>query len=78
VAVPVLDPDVRRQLDCLVDLQLADDVKARRIDARQSNRYVARSDGPPVRSQEAFRDFVASLAAESAGLRQALQATEAR
>jgi len=61
VAIPVYDPEVRRQLQRLIDLQLADNRKARTIDASGSNPYAADPGGTPVRSQEAFRDFVAAL-----------------
>ena len=66
VAMPVLDPEVKRQLRRLVDLQLADDVKARRIEASGACPHVPRGSGAPVRSQEAYRDFVASLLGEEA------------
>ena len=61
VAIPVYDPDVRRQLQRLLDIQLADNQKARVIDAKGENPY-ARTDGPPVRAQEAFREYLAGLA----------------
>jgi polyphosphate kinase len=60
VAVPVYDPEIRRQIRKLLDLQLADNVKARIIDATQSNQYVPRV-GVAVRSQQAFREFLAAL-----------------
>jgi polyphosphate kinase len=62
VAIPVYDPEIRRQLRALVELQLADDRKARIIDGEGHNRYVGGGPGAgSVRSQEAFRDFVAAL-----------------
>jgi polyphosphate kinase len=62
VAVPVYDAEIKRQLRALVDLQLADDRKARVIDPNGENRYIsANPEGRSLRSQEAFRDFVASL-----------------
>jgi len=60
VAIPVYDPEVRRQIEQVLALQLADNRKARRIDAGRRSTY-ARDDGPPVRAQEAFREFVAAL-----------------
>ena len=60
VAIPVYDPEIRRQIRTLLDLQLADNVKARVIDATQSNQYVPRA-GEAVRSQQAFRDFLGTL-----------------
>jgi polyphosphate kinase len=65
VAVPLYDAEVRRQVRTLVDLQLADNTSARMIDARGSNLYVPRAADPPVRAQQAARDFVTRLAEES-------------
>jgi len=61
VALPVYDPDVRVQIRTLLELQLADNRKARWIDEAGTSPYV-RSDGPPLRSQEAFRAYLAGLA----------------
>jgi polyphosphate kinase len=60
VAAPVYDPEVRRQLERVLALQLGDNRKARVLDAAGANPY-ARDDGPPLRAQEAFRSFVAEL-----------------
>jgi polyphosphate kinase len=60
VAMPVFDPRVKAQLEKLLELQWADNTKARLIDRTQGNPYVT-SDEAPVRAQEAFRDYVASL-----------------
>ena len=51
VAFPIYDPDVRAQLRHVLSLQLADNTKARTIDADQSNRSVTADGAPPVRSQ---------------------------
>jgi len=59
VATPVLDPDVRRQLFRVLELQLADCRKARIIDAEGRNPYARDDTATPVRAQEAFRDFLA-------------------
>lgn len=64
VAIPVYDAEAKRQLQTLIDLELADSRKARVIDATGTNPYVHDDvDAPSVRSQQAFRDFVADLAA---------------
>lgn len=63
VAIPVYDPDARRELKALLDIQLADTAKARVVDEGGANQYVA-DDRTGIRSQEAFRDYVASLASE--------------
>ena len=60
VAFPVYDPEVRRQVRAVLDLQLADNTRARILDAHQANRY-ARDPGDPVRAQEATRAMVAAL-----------------
>jgi polyphosphate kinase len=61
VAIPVYDPEARRQLRALLDLQLADNRKARIIDGSGTNPYAAGEAGAPsVRSQEAFREMVAT------------------
>ena len=61
VGVPVYDPEIRRQLERVLQLQLADNLKARIVDASGSNAYARVEGAEPVRAQEAFRDFVASL-----------------
>ncbi|MEQ1856382.1 MAG: polyphosphate kinase 1 [Longimicrobiales bacterium] len=60
VALPVYDLEVRRQIEHVLAIQLADNRKARVIDAAGRNPY-ARDGGPPVRAQEALRDFIAGL-----------------
>lgn len=61
VAVPIYDAEIRRQLELALALQLADNLKARVIDASGTNPYARAEDAAPIRSQEVFRDFVASL-----------------
>lgn len=61
VALPVYDPEIRRQLGRVLEIQLADDVKARRIDAVGTNDYVRGNGAASVRAQEAFRDYLAGL-----------------
>jgi polyphosphate kinase len=53
LAFPVLDPDLQEQVREILDLQLADNVKARRIlsDGR-SERIVPGAGAPLLRSQE--------------------------
>jgi polyphosphate kinase len=60
VAVPVYDEVIRRQIRTMLELQLADNTKARIIDAAQSNRYFPQTE-EAVRAQEAFRDFLRTL-----------------
>jgi polyphosphate kinase len=61
VAIPVYDPDVRAQLQRSLDLQLADNRKARVIDESGTNPYAGTEGEMPLRSQEAFREYVAGL-----------------
>lgn len=60
VAIPVYDPEVKRQLEALLQIQLADNQKARLVDPEGTNPYL-RNGADPVRSQEAFRNFLADL-----------------
>jgi polyphosphate kinase len=63
VAIPVYDAGVRAQLQRSLEIQLADNTKARVIDqAEDATRTCARTGAEPVRAQEAFRDYLASLA----------------
>jgi polyphosphate kinase len=54
VAFPVLDADLKKHINELLELQWNDTVKARRIDVEQSNQYVSLKEGDDaVRAQEA-------------------------
>ena len=57
-AFPVHDERAREEVVRMLELQLADNVKARRLDGAMSNAYV-RDAGPPVRGQAAFREYLA-------------------
>ena len=59
VAVPLYDPEVRRQVRRMLDFQLKDDTKAR-VSGRRAPRRRAGA-GSRVRAQEAARRFVRSL-----------------
>jgi polyphosphate kinase len=56
VAAPIYDPDLQKELKYIIETELRDNVKARIIDADQDNRY-KRDDNPPLKSQEALRDY---------------------
>jgi len=58
VCFPIYDDEIYKELRHIIDLQLADNVKARRINARQSNNFV-RKGKAPIRSQMAIYDFLA-------------------
>jgi polyphosphate kinase len=62
VAIPIYDAEIKRQIERSLELQLADNTKARVIDAEGTNAYARDGDAPPVRAQEAFRDYLAQLA----------------
>lgn len=62
VAMPLYDAEVRRQMGALLEIQLADNTKARRLDSEGANAYLAREEGEePIRAQAAFRGFLADL-----------------
>ncbi len=56
VMTPIYDSDVKKILRKVVDLQLADNVKARKWDKELKNEY-ATSDGERVRSQYEIYNF---------------------
>lgn len=59
VGFPVLDPDIRRQLRRILDVQVADNVKARVIDPEMSNARVNPGPEARVRAQVAIRELLA-------------------
>ena len=60
VAFPLRDPDVKAEVLRMLDLQWADTMKARVIDAQQENRYRKPPRGTKaVRAQEDFRALLA-------------------
>ena len=61
VTCPVLDPDIQKELQDMLDIQLRDNVKSRALDATQSNQYRAQQ-GKKVRSQVDFYTYLAKLA----------------
>jgi len=58
VAFPVYDPDLRAELREILELQRQDNVKARIIDAEQSNGYAPRDGREPVRAQTATYELL--------------------
>ncbi len=62
VAIPVYDAEIRAQLERMLEIQLADNTKARLLDGAGQNEYVQGPPGAPrVRAQEAFREYLAGL-----------------
>lgn len=60
VLCPLLDPDLQKTMQNILDLQWHDNVKARILDRDQTNEFVVRKAGPKIRSQEAIHEFLAS------------------
>lgn len=50
-AIPVLNPDLAKELKEIIHIQLRDNVKARMLNAQLSNNYVSSKGKKPVRSQ---------------------------
>ncbi|MGH7500802.1 MAG: polyphosphate kinase 1 [Longimicrobiales bacterium] len=65
VAFPIRDPRLQEEIRAILDLQFADNVKARILDAAQSNRYAPAS-GRPVRAQHDIHRFVEARSAPAA------------
>ncbi|TDQ56832.1 polyphosphate kinase [Mesocricetibacter intestinalis] len=61
VGVPLLSKEARQTVIDILNIQLADNVKARIIDAQQQNRYVE-NDLPACRSQIALYEYLAAKA----------------
>ncbi|MFA5549820.1 MAG: polyphosphate kinase 1 [Porticoccaceae bacterium] len=60
VSCPILDPAIKGMLIDIMDIQLADNQKARIIDADQKNAYVQRGNRRKVRSQEEIHEYLAT------------------
>lgn len=60
VLTPVLDPDNFKLIRDVINIQLADNVKARVIDAEQTNQYVETTD-TPIRSQFEIYNYFKAL-----------------
>lgn len=61
VGCPVRDPDARKVIDDLIELQLQDTLKARVIDQNQVNEYVKRGNRRKLRSQIAIHAYLSKL-----------------
>ncbi|PJG86547.1 polyphosphate kinase 1 [Conservatibacter flavescens] len=57
VGVPIYDEDTKQCVIDILNIQLADNIKARIIDAQEKNEYV-RNDNPPCRSQIAIHQYL--------------------
>ena len=65
VVFPIYDEDVKQEIEQIVNLQLSDNVKARVIDADQTNPFVERAPGEtPIRAQVKTYELIASMVPE--------------
>ncbi|HLF13730.1 MAG TPA: polyphosphate kinase 1 [Bacteroidota bacterium] len=55
-AFPVYDPEIKKKIRAIIDIQLKDTVKARTINKAQDNKY--RKGAPEVRAQYAIREYL--------------------
>ena len=67
VAFPIYDPEVREELRYVLDLQCADNTKARIIDEHQRNRFVQNIDAATARSQFDTYRYLSELLADHPG-----------
>jgi len=58
VAAPILDPSLKKKIIDIFDIQFQDTVKARKVDQKMSNQYVARGNRRKIRSQVAIYDYL--------------------
>lgn len=65
VTCPVYDPELKARVQAILELQWRDNVKARVIDAHQSNTYRERSQPNGLRSQLAIYDYLQECRAKS-------------
>ena len=61
VTCPVYDEGIKTELQDMLDIQLQDNVKARILDAEQSNQYRKSSGEKPVRTQFALHDYYKAM-----------------
>lgn len=62
VLTPIYDPDIFAELKHILHLQLNDNVKARLIDAKESNTYIVKSpDDNNIRSQYAIYEYLKNI-----------------
>ena len=67
VAFPIYDQDVFDELRHVLDLQCADNTKARIIDEHQRNRFVQEIEGATVRGQFDTHRYLRELLADHPG-----------
>ena len=62
VGVPLFDAKIKQTVIATLDMQWRDNVKARTIDAKQTNTYVKRGNKRNIRSQQNIYDMFAAQA----------------
>ena len=67
VAFPIYDPDLRSELRHVLDLQCADNTKARTINAHQRNEFAPETGGATIRSQFDTYGYLRELLADHPG-----------
>ncbi len=60
IVCPIYDPVLQQQLQHCLDIQWSDNTKARVLDKKLAN-HLVKSNGPPLRAQEAMREWLAKL-----------------
>ncbi|MEP7705106.1 polyphosphate kinase 1 [Paraglaciecola sp. 25GB23A] len=58
VGCPIFDPDIKNRIISILNIQWQDTVKARIIDAQQTNKYVKRGNRKQLRSQVEIYDYL--------------------
>lgn len=58
VTCPIYDPEIKARLIDILDIQLADNQKARIVDPQQTNKYVSRGNKRKLRSQEEIYKYL--------------------
>ncbi|MFM7079807.1 MAG: polyphosphate kinase 1, partial [Bacteroidota bacterium] len=61
VAIPIFDKNIQKVIQSFLDLQLADNVKARVLDVHQKNRYVHAESKTTIRCQFDFHRVLKTL-----------------
>ena len=58
VSVPIYDPALQAEVSAMLECQIRDNVKRRRLDKKQRNRYVTAADGEePMEAHRALYAF---------------------
>ena len=58
VSVPIYDPVLQAEVSAMLECQIRDNVKRRRLDKKQRNRYAASGDdGEPMEAHRALYSF---------------------